>query len=281
VILIDNITRTNHANKEANMDLILTGSRLERDTRSSIDHQLGITEISSSALVVYVVAPDKAERESLERLIRCEGWRPETFASAEEFFVHPLEAVPSCLLLEVSLPGMSGLVLQKRASIERPYIPTVFLSAKGDIPTVVEAMKAGAVEFLAKPFRDKELLSAVKEALDRSRFVLAKEAQKQALQRSYASLSPRERQVMALVSSGLLNKQVGGQLGISEITVKAHRGQVMQKMHASSFADLIKMATKLGVYKMKEIPRRRYDDSATVLTGVLLDSYCAGIVEAP
>ena len=263
------------------MDLILTGSRLERDARSSIDHQLGITETSSSALVVYVVAPDKAECESLERLIRCEGWRPETFASAEEFLVHPLEAVPSCLLLEVSLPGMSGLVLQKRASIEYPYITTVFLSAKGDIPTVVEAMKAGAVEFLAKPFRHKKLLSAVKEALDRSRFVLAKEAQKQALKRSYASLSPRERQVMALVSSGLLNKQVGGQLGISEITVKAHRGQVMQKMHASSFADLIKMATKLGVYKMKEIPRRRYDDSATVLTGVLLDSYCAGIVEAP
>ncbi len=142
-------------------------------------------------------------------------------------------------------------------------------------------MKAGAVEFLTKPFRDNELLSAVREALERSGFVLAKEAQKQALQRSYASLSPRERQVMALVSSGLLNKQVGGELGISEITVKAHRGQVMQKMHADSFADLIKMAAKLGLSRMKEVPRSRRDGSATALTGVLLDSYCAGIVETP
>ena len=143
--------------------------------------------------------------------------------------------VPSCLLLDVSLPGLSGLELQKRAAVECPHIPTIFLSAKGDIPTAVEAMKAGAVEFLTKPFRDNELLSAVREALKRSRLVLAKEAEKQALRRSYASLSPRERQVMALVSSGLLNKQVGGELGISEITVKAHRGQVMQKMHAELF----------------------------------------------
>jgi FixJ family two-component response regulator len=279
---MDNISRTNHGNiKEADMDLILTGYRLERDASSSIDHRLGFTETSRTALVVYVVAPDEAERDSLDRLIRCEGWQPKTFASAEEFLVHPLEAVPSCLLLDVALPGLSGLELQKRAAVERPYIPTIFLSAKGDIPTAVEAMKAGAVEFLTKPFRDKELLTAIREALERSRFVLAKQAQKQTLQRSYASLSRRERQVMALVSSGLLNKQVGGELGISEITVKAHRGQVMQKMHANSFADLIKMATKLGVYRMKELPRPRRNDSATALTGVLLDSYCAGIVEAP
>ena len=141
-------------------------------------------------------------------------------------------------------------------------------------------MKAGAVEFLRKPFRDNQLLSAVREALERSRLVLAKEAEKQALRRSYASLSPRERQVMALVSSGLLNKQVGGELGISEITVKAHRGQVMQKMHANSFADLIKMAAKLGLSRRKEFPRLRRDDSATDLSGVLLDSYRAGILEA-
>jgi len=201
--------------------------------------------------------------------------------SGEEFLVHPFEIVPSCLLLDVSLPGLSGLDLQKRAAVERPYIPTIFLSDKGDIPTAVEAMKAGAVEFLTKPFRDDELLSAVREALERSRFALAKEAQKQALQRSYASLSPRERQVMALVSSGLLNKQVGGELGISEITVKAHRGQVMQKMHANSFADLIKMAAKLGLSRMKEFPGIRYDDSATALTGILLDSYRPGMLEAP
>ena len=279
---MDNISRTNHGNiREGDMDLILTGSRLEKGASSPFNHRLAFTETSRIALVVYVVIPDKAERESLDRLIRCQGWQPESFASAEEFLVHPPEAVPSCLLLDVSLPGLSGLELQKRAAVERPSIPTVFLSAEGDIPTAVEAMKAGAVEFLTKPFRHNELLSAIREALDRSRFVLAKEAQKQTLQRSYASLSPRERQVMALVSAGLLNKQVGGQLGISEITVKAHRGQVMQKMHASSFADLIKMATKLGVYRMKELPRSRRDDSTTALTGVLLDSYCAGTVEAP
>ena len=279
---MDNISRTNHGNiREGDMDLILTGSRLEKGVSSPFNHRLAFTETSRIALVVYVVTPDIAERESLDRLIRCQGWQPESFASAEEFLVHPPEAVPSCLLLDVSLPGLSGLELQKRAAVERPYIPTVFLSAKGDIPTAVEAMKAGAVEFLTKPFRHNELLSAIREALDRSRFVLAKEAQKQTLQRSYASLSPRERQVMALVSAGLLNKQVGGHLGISEITVKAHRGQVMQKMHANSFADLIKMATKLGVYKMKELPRSRREDSTTALTGVLLDSYCAGTVEAP
>jgi FixJ family two-component response regulator len=156
------------------------------------------------------------------------------------------------LTLDVSLPGLSGLELQKRAAVECPHIPTIFLTAKDDIPTTVEAMKAGAVEFLTKPFRDNELLSAVREALERSRLVLAKKAEKQDLQGCYASLSPRERQVMALVSSGLINKQVGGELGISEITVKAHRGQVMQKMHADSFADLVKMAGKLGLAKRRE-----------------------------
>jgi FixJ family two-component response regulator len=262
------------------MGFILTGSRLEKNrTISSADHRFGCTETSWLKSVVYVVAPDRAERESLDGLIRCEGWHPETFASGEEFLAHRPEVVPSCLLLDVSLPGLSGLGLQKRAARERPYIPAIFLSAKGDIPTAVEAMKAGAVEFLTKPFRDNELLSAVREALERSRFVIAREGQRQALQRSYASLSPRERQVMALVSSGMLNKQVGGELGISEITVKAHRGQVMQKMHANSFADLIKMAGKLGLSRMKELPRPRHDDAATDLPGVLLDSYRAGILE--
>jgi FixJ family two-component response regulator len=241
-------------------------------TSSSADHRFESTETSKYTPVVFIVDPNRTLRESLERLIRCEGWHPESFTSGEEFFAHPPEVVPSCLLLDVSLPGLSGLELQKRAAVERPYIPTIFLSDKGDIPTAVEAMKAGAVEFLTKPFLDNELLGAVRKALERSRFVLAKEAQKQALQRSYASLSPRERQVMALVSSGLLNKQVGGELGISEITVKAHRGQVMQKMHANSFADLIKMDAKLGPSRMKEFPRLRRNDSATDLTGVLLDA---------
>jgi FixJ family two-component response regulator len=261
------------------MDFILTGSRLENRTSSSINHPPPQT--SSAARVVYVVAPDQAERESLQQLIRCEGWRPETFASAEQFLAHSPEAVPACLLLEVCLPGLSGLELQKRAAADHPHIAIIFLSAKADIPTAVEAMKAGAVEFLTKPFQHNELLSAVREALDRSRFVLAKEGHKQALQRSYASLSPRERQVMALVSSGLLNKQVGGELGISEITVKAHRGQVMQKMHADSFADLIKMAAKLGVSRMKELPRLHHDHSGAALSGVLLDSYSPAMLETP
>jgi FixJ family two-component response regulator len=262
------------------MGFILTGPRLENGTSSFIDHRFGSTETSRLTPVVFVVDPNRTVRESLERLIRLEGWHPECFTSGEEFLAHPLEVGPSCLLLDVSLPGLSGLELQKRAAVERRHIPTIFLSAKGDIPTAVEAMKAGAVEFLTQPFRDNELLSAVREALQRSRLVLAKEAEKRALQRSYASLSPRERQVMALVSLGLLNKQVGGELGISEITVKAHRGQVMQKMHANSFVDLINMAARLGLSKRKEFSRLRRDDSATDLPGVLLDSYRAGTLEA-
>src|SRR5271163_4500857 len=168
-------------------------------TESPLGHHIGSapevgqslsSKLSHSTPVVFVVDPDRAVRESLERLIRCEGWHAETFASAEEFLAHPLEVAPGCLTLDVSLPGLSGLALQKRAAVECPHIPTIFLSAKGDIPTAVEAMKGGAVEFLTKPFRDNELLSAVREALKRSRLVLAKEAEKQALRRSYASLSP-------------------------------------------------------------------------------------------
>jgi FixJ family two-component response regulator len=243
------------------MGFILTRSHLVNRTSSYASHRFGCTEPSRDTPVVFIVDPNLALRESLEWLVRSEGWHSESFTSGEEFLAHRLEAVPSCLLLDVSLPGVSGLELQKRIAIERPYIPTIFLSALGDVPTAVEAMKAGAVEFLTKPFRDKELLSAVREALGRSGFVLAKEAQKQALQRSYASLSPRERQVMTLVSSGLLNKQIGGELGISEITVKAHRGQVMQKMRADSFADLIKMSAKLGLSRRNDLPRLRGDHS--------------------
>jgi FixJ family two-component response regulator len=246
------------------MGFTLTGSRLENSTNSSADHRFGYTETSRLTSVVYLVDSNRTLRESLERLIRYEGWHPKSFTSGEEFLTNPLDVVPGCLLIDVSLPGLSGLELQRRTAVEHPHIPTIFLSAQGDIPTVVEAMKAGAVEFLTKPFRDTELLSAVREALKRSRLVLAKEAQKQALQRSYASLSPRERQVMTLVSAGLPNKLVGGELGISEITVKAHRGQVMQKMQADSFADLIKMAAKLGLSRMKEFPQLSRDDSGVL-----------------
>jgi FixJ family two-component response regulator len=173
-------------------------------------------------------------RESLELLIRCEGWQPEIFASAQEFLSRPRVRVPSCLILDVSLPGLNGLDLQKRIASDRIDMPIIFITGHGDIPMSVQAMKAGAVEFLTKPFGDDVLLSAIRNAIERSETTLGREAELRALRDCYASLTPRERQVMALVASGLLNKQVGGELNISEITVKAHRGQVMRKMKADS-----------------------------------------------
>ena len=195
--------------------------------------------------IVFVVDDDVSVRESLESLIRCEGWQPETFASAQEFLACPRAPVPSCLVLDVSLPGLNGLDLQKRVAIERTDMPIMFITGYGDVPMTVQAMKAGAVEFLTKPFKDDVLLGAIRAALERSRVALGLEAEMRVLRDGYESLSHRERQVMALVVSGLLNKQVGGELGISEITVKAHRGKVMQKMKADSLADLVKMATRL------------------------------------
>jgi FixJ family two-component response regulator len=195
--------------------------------------------------IVFVVDDDVSVRESLESLIRCEGWQPETFASAQEFLACPRAPVPSCLVLDVSLPGLNGLDLQNRVAVERTDMPIMFITGYGDVPMTVQAMKAGAVEFLTKPFKDDVLLAAIRAALERSRVALGLEAEMRVLRDRYESLSHRERQVMALVVSGLLNKQVGGELGISEITVKAHRGKVMQKMKADSLADLVKMATRL------------------------------------
>ena len=196
--------------------------------------------------IVFVVDDDISVCESLESLIRSAGWQPEIFQSAQEFLSRPRASVPSCLLLDVNLPDLSGLDLQKRIAVDRTDMPIIFITGYGDIPMTVQAMRAGAVEFLTKPFGDDVLLGAIQNAIDRSHAALGQEAEMQALHDSYASLSRREREVMALVVSGLLNKQVGFELGISEITVKAHRGQVMRKMKARSLPDLVNMAARLS-----------------------------------
>ena len=185
-------------------------------------------------------------RESLELLIENGGWQPVLFASAQDFLTYPRVAVPCCLVLDVTLPGLNGLELQKQLA-ERTEMPIIFITGYGDVPMSVQAMKAGAVEFLMKPFKDAVLLDAIRHAIERSRTALRHESDLQGLRDGYASLTPREREVMGLVVSGLLNKQVGGELGISEITVKAHRGQVMRKMKADSLADLVTMAGRLGL----------------------------------
>ena len=196
--------------------------------------------------IVYVVDDDVSVRESLELLIKHAGWKPELFASAQDFLSRPRAAVPSCLVLDVALPGLDGLELQQRLA-DRTDMPIIFITGYGDVPMTVRAMKAGAVEFLTKPFKDDVLLDAIRDAIERSRAALRLDAEMRTLRTCYASLTPREREVMALVVSGLLNKQVGGELGISEITVKAHRGQVMRKMNAESLPDLVTMAARLGL----------------------------------
>ena len=206
---------------------------------------VGSSPMSTITPIVFIVDDDVSVRESLELLIQNEGWQAETFASAQQFLDHPRTALPSCLILDVSLPGLNGLELQQRVAVERTDMPIIFITGHGDIPMTVRAMKAGAIEFLTKPFNDEALLNAIRQALQRSRLALSHEAEMRELQNCYALLTPRERQVMALVVSGLLNKQIGGELGISEITVKAHRGQVMQKMKADSLAALVKMAARL------------------------------------
>lgn len=195
--------------------------------------------------VIFIVDDDISVRESLELLIASMGWQPETFASAQMFLAHPRVFVPNCLVLDVSLPDLSGLDLQKLISGKRADMPIIFITGNGDVPMTVQAMKAGAVDFLTKPFGDEALLSAINHAIERSAAALADEAQLCELREDYESLTPREREVMAFVVAGRLNKQVGGELGISEITVKAHRGNVMRKMKAASLPDLVIMAAKL------------------------------------
>ena len=196
--------------------------------------------------IVFIVDDDVSVRESLELLICTAGWQPETFASAPEFLSRPRPAVPCCLVLDVTLPGLNGLELQQQVA-DRTNMPIIFITGHGDVPMTVQAMKAGAVEFLTKPFKDDVLLDAIRGAIERSRAALRRESELRALNNSYESLTRREREVMALVVSGRLNKQVGGELGISEITVKAHRGQVMRKMKADSLPDLVTMAARLGM----------------------------------
>jgi FixJ family two-component response regulator len=208
----------------------------------------------SASSVVFIVDDDVSVRESLESMVRQAGWNPKTYSTAQEFLDRQKESVPSCLVLDVSLPGLSGLELQRQIVDERSAMPIIFITGYGDVPMTVRAMKAGAMEFLTKPFSDEVLLSAIEQALERSRVALNRDVEIRALQKAYLSLTPREQQVMSLVVSGMLNKQIGGELGISEVTVKAHRGRVMEKMTAGSLADLVKMATRL---RLGTSPRRK------------------------
>jgi len=195
--------------------------------------------------VVFVVDDDVSVRESLESLIRWAGWKPETFSSAQDFLSRPRNDTPSCLVLDVELPDLNGLDVQERVAADRAEMPIVFITGHGDIPMSVRAMKAGAAEFLTKPFERDVLLNAIRRAIERSRAALARAAELKPLHERYASLTPREREVLVWVVSGLLNKQVGAELGMTEATVKAHRGQVMQKMKADSLADLVRIAARL------------------------------------
>ena len=222
----------------------VSGDRL--DTTGHLpDHKFESSGTSPDLPIVFVVDDDLPARETMKQIICREGWLPETFVLAQEFFDRPRPHVPSCLVLNISPQDRSGLEQQKRLVIERTETPIIFIADHGDVPTSVQAMKAGAVEFLIKPFTDEALFDAIREALRRSSIALGREAEMRSVRDSYASLSHRERQVMALVLSGLLNKQIGSELGISEITVKAHRGRVMQKMGAKSVVDLVRMATRL------------------------------------
>lgn len=201
--------------------------------------------------IVFVVDDDVSVRESLELLIGFAGWQPETFASAEEFLARPRLMTPSCLVLDVSLPDIDGLELQKLIASDRIDMPIIFITGHGDVRMTVQAMKAGAVEFLTKPFDDEVLLTAIRQAIASSTATLEDQAQVNELRARFGSLTPREQEVMRLVVAGMLNKQIGLQLGISEITVKAHRGKMMLKMNVDSVADLVKAAMRLHLTPAK------------------------------
>ena len=207
--------------------------------------------MTAAEAMVFVVDDDVGTRESLKNLIRSVGLRVEAFASAQDFLRSTRPDVPGCLVLDVRLPGLSGLDLQKRMAEVEMEIPIVFITGHGDIPMSVRAMKAGAVEFLTKPFRDQELLDAIQQALERDRNARQQRAEIEELRSRYRLLTPREREVMALVVTGLLNKQVAGELGTSEASVKVHRQHVMEKMQAGSLAALVRMADRVGIHTPK------------------------------
>jgi FixJ family two-component response regulator len=213
--------------------------------------------MSQATPTVFIVDDDISVRESLEALIRFEGWQTETFASGQDFLARPRTLSPSCLVLDVSLPDLNGLDLQKRVAADRSEMPIIFITGHGDVPMTVRAMKAGAVEFLEKPVDSDALLNAIRDAIERSFATLDQESEIQSLRERYAALSRREREVMALVVSGLGNKQVGFKLGISEITVKAHRGKVMRKMNVDSLADLVKISVRLRSMRPKNSPQNQ------------------------
>jgi FixJ family two-component response regulator len=235
------------------------------------DHRGSFEMGNGQTPIVFIVDGDVFVRESLEALTRCAGWHPVGFASAREFLAHPRAHVPSCLVLDVTLPDLDGLDLQNCIAADRFKLPIIFISGKCDVPTTVKAMKAGAQEFLTKPFDDEALLNAIRNAIEQSLAALRRESEIQALRSRYASLTIRESQVMVLIVAGLLNRQAGGELGISESTVKAHRGKVMEKMKASSLPDLVKMAARLGLPS----PLRKYSSTTPYLCidwrGNLLD----------
>jgi len=203
--------------------------------------------------IVFVVDDDVSVREALEGLIRSAGLRAETFRSAQEFLDRPRADLPSCLVLDVRLPGLSGLDLQKRMAEANLQIPIIFITGHGNVPAAVQAMKAGALEFLTKPFTDRDLLAAIEQAIKRDRAARQHQAEMRELHGRYESLTPREREVMELVVAGLLNKQVAAELGTRLMTVKIQRGQVMRKMRADSLADLVRMSQSLGIRRVKKL----------------------------